>query len=130
DNPRAANDTATMIKDTGAITINVLANDSSSPDTGETLTITDVSTGSAGGTIEIINGGTAIRYNHAAGFSGAETFTYTISDGNGGTATATVTVTVQNFIPSDIAGFVYVDVNRNGVRDPGEAGLANITITL
>lgn len=33
--------------------------------------------------------------------------------------------------PVSLAGAVYIDANRNGVRDPGEtAGIANVTITL
>ncbi len=29
-----------------------------------------------------------------------------------------------------IAGSVYSDTNRNGVLDPGEAAIANVTVTL
>ena len=32
--------------------------------------------------------------------------------------------------PADPFGFVYVDANRNGVRDPGEQGIPNSSITL
>jgi hypothetical protein len=31
---------------------------------------------------------------------------------------------------SSLAGFVYVDCNKNGVKDPGEVGIAGVTITL
>src|SRR5260370_7138882 len=31
---------------------------------------------------------------------------------------------------SSLAGFVYLDANNNGVKDPGESGIANVTITL
>lgn len=97
DNPVANADTATTTEDIATpITINVLANDNSGNDTGETLTVTAVGTASSGGTVAVVSGGTGVTYKPAANFQGTETFTYTISDGHGGTATATVTVTVTN----------------------------------
>jgi hypothetical protein len=32
--------------------------------------------------------------------------------------------------PASVSGFVYVDANNNGVKDPGEAGISGTTITL
>ncbi len=96
DPPVAANDTATVSEDSTGNIINVLANDTSGPDVGETLTVTAVSAGSNGGTITVGTGGANVVYAPKANFQGIETFTYTISDGRGGTATATVTVTVTN----------------------------------
>ena len=93
DNPDAVNDTATVAEDSGANTINVLANDTFAPDTGETLTITAVTQG-ANGSVAITGGGTTVSYTPNANFFGSDSFTYTISDGNGGTDTATVNVTV------------------------------------
>ncbi len=52
-------------------------------------------------------------------------FTVALPAGGAGTA--------YNFaeIPAaDPQGYVFVDVNDNGVRDPGEAGIPNVTITL
>jgi large repetitive protein len=95
DNPTANNDSATVAEDSGANAINVLANDSSAPDTGETLTITSVTQG-ANGSVAITDGGTTVSYTPNANFFGSDSFTYTISDGNGGSATATVNVTVTN----------------------------------
>ena len=89
------NDTATVTEDSVANAINVLANDSFAPDTGETLTIT-AKTNGTNGTVAITGGGTGLTYTPNANFSGSDSFTYTISDGNGGTATATVSVTVSN----------------------------------
>ena len=91
DRPTANNDTPTVAEDSGATVINVLANDTTAPDVGETLTVTAV-TQPANGTVTFT--GTSVSFTPAANFIGATTFTYTISDGNGGTATATVTVTV------------------------------------
>jgi len=93
DNPTAGNDTATVAEDSGANMINVLGNDSSLPESNETLTITAVTQG-ANGSVTIVNDGLNVSYAPAANFFGADSFTYTISDGNGGAATATVNVNV------------------------------------
>jgi len=74
--------------------INVLANDTFAPDTGETLTVTALGATSLGGTVTIGTAGANVLYTPKASFVGSETFNYTISDGRGGSATATVTVTV------------------------------------
>jgi hypothetical protein len=95
DNPTANDDSATVAEDSGANTINVLANDSFAPDTGETLTITAVTQG-ANGSVAITGGGTTVSYTPNANFFGSDSFTYTISDGNGGSDTATVNITVTN----------------------------------
>lgn len=94
DNPTAADDTPTVQENSTDNTLDVLANDSGAPDSGETLTITAVGTPDNGGSVT--NNGTDLTYTPAAGFSGTEIFTYDIDDGNGGSDTATVTVTVQN----------------------------------
>ncbi len=92
-NPDAVDDAATVAEDSGANTINVLANDTTAPDTGETLTITAVTQG-ANGSVAITGGGTTVSYTPNADYFGPDSFTYTVSDGNGGTDTATVNVTV------------------------------------
>src|SRR5205085_341769 len=74
-----------------AVTIAVLANDTDA--NGDTLTITGVAN-ALGGTA-MINGGTTITFQPAAGFSGAGSFIYSISDGKGATASAGVSVTVS-----------------------------------
>ena len=93
DPPVANDDAGTVTEDSGANTINVLANDSILPDAGETLMVVVVTQG-ANGAVAIGGGGTAVTYTPNADFFGPDSFTYTISDGNGGTATATVNVTV------------------------------------
>ncbi|MDY7229133.1 Ig-like domain-containing protein [Hyalangium rubrum] len=95
DAPTAVDDTASVPFDSAGQTLDVLANDSFAPDSGETLTIIEVTQGSEGGTVTITENGTRVTYTPAPGFEGSETFTYTISDGNGGTSTATVTITVK-----------------------------------
>ena len=85
--------------DPGAANINldVLANDASG---FGTLTITDVTIPSNGGSAEIAADGMSIIYGPAGGFEGTETFTYSVSNGIGSSGQATVTVVVGT--PSDI----------------------------
>jgi len=92
--PRANDDSYTISEDSSSVLFDVLSNDTALPDTGETLTIIDHGSGSAGGTIDIENN--SIRYTPPSNFCGKETFTYTINDGTeGSNDTATVTVTVE-----------------------------------
>jgi hypothetical protein len=91
--PQVSNDTATVYENSGANTIDVLRNDTTAPDTGETLSIQSVTQG-AHGAVAITGGGALLTYTPATDYSGNDLFTYTASDGNGGTATAQVRVTV------------------------------------
>jgi cyclophilin family peptidyl-prolyl cis-trans isomerase len=91
DKPTAVEDTIQVDQNVSNFVLNVLANDKSEPDTGETLTITG-KTNPSHGTV-VLEGG-QLKYTPTAGFRGADSFTYTISDGNGGTATATVNLQV------------------------------------
>ncbi|MFL5347092.1 MAG: Ig-like domain-containing protein [Hyalangium sp.] len=99
DPPSAVDDTAQVTQGSTENSIDVLANDTSAPETEETLTVSGVTQGNHNGTVTITDGGTRIHYTPAPGFSGTETFTYTLSDGNGGTDSATVTVTVTPLPP-------------------------------
>ena len=80
DAPNAVNDSYTNVNKNVWTTLNVLANDTDVEN--NTLTITyayaDV------GTLEIINGGTALRFRHL-GSNPSSVLNYAISDGNGGT---------------------------------------------
>jgi len=70
----------------------LMANDTASA--GGTLALTDVSTNSAnGGTVALLDG--VITYTPAAGYTGADLFTYTITDGSSST-NGSVFVTVVN----------------------------------
>ena len=93
DPPVAVADATTVAEDSGATAVNVLANDTTGPDVGETLAVVAVTQG-ANGSVLISAGGAGVTYTPAANFAGTDTFSYTVSDGNGGTATAFVTVTV------------------------------------
>jgi hypothetical protein len=87
--PAPANDTASTYAGQ-AVLINVLANDTD-PD-ADPLTLTSATQGQHGSVVVNTNG--TVTYTPAAGFSGADSFTYTVSDGRGGTASASVSVTV------------------------------------
>jgi len=95
DPPTANDDSLSVTEDSTNNSLDVLANDSVSPDTGETLTITTVGTPNNGGTAT--TDGLTITYSPATNFFGTEIFTYTINDGTPGSDdTATVIVTVDN----------------------------------
>ena len=138
DLPTASDDLFTVDEDSLAVSLDVLANDSVVPDAGETLTITGVTTGLAGGSITVV-GGTSIRYQPAANFFGSETFTYTINDGTPGSdATATVTVTVSptndvpvanddTFTASEDSSTVSLDVLANDSTAPDVGETLTIT---
>src|SRR5207253_2765786 len=79
DPPDAVDDAATVAEDSGANTINVRSNDTSAPDTGETLTVTAVTQGSHGA-VAIVSAGGAVTYRPNRDFFGSDSFTYTISD--------------------------------------------------
>jgi large repetitive protein len=91
DPPVAVADTVTTFEDVGLLQIDVMANDTTAPDVGETLTPTTVSTPLHG--TAVIAGG-SITYSPAGDYHGADSFIYGVSDGNGGTASATVSLTV------------------------------------
>lgn len=97
DPPVALNDTFSVFRDSVNNVLEVLTNDSTGvdPSSAESLSVTDVSTGSEGGAISIGSSGLFINYSPRSGFQGTETFTYTVSDGRGGSETATVSVSVD-----------------------------------
>jgi cyclophilin family peptidyl-prolyl cis-trans isomerase len=119
DPPNAIDDAINVAKNSQNNLLQVLNNDLIAPDLNETLTITAVSAGSEGGTIQIAEEGKRIRYVPANEFLGTETFTYTVTDPGGLTDTATVTVTVRDFLPSNLSGFVYLDSDNDGVKGRG-----------
>ena len=129
DPPTAVNDTLNAFKNTPTV-LDVLANDTSAPDPTETLTIEAV-TQPAHGTVSITNNGTRVTYTPTTDYTGPDSFTYTIRDPSGAISqSATVNLTVQAFIPSSLAGFVYFDVDNDGIKDGGESPITGVTITL
>jgi VCBS repeat-containing protein len=100
DPPVAVNDSATVLEDSGATSVPVLANDTD-PDAGP-ISITSV-TQPTNGTVVITGGGTGLTYapnaNYCNNPSGTpDTFTYTLTP-DGSTATVSMTVTCVNDAP-------------------------------
>jgi large repetitive protein len=140
DAPTAVDDVASVEEDAAATQISVLDNDTTAPDTDETLTITSV-TQPSDGSVAISPAGTSVSFTPNANFNGSTTFTYTIVDGNGGSDTATVTVAVaaKNDDPSAVddvlvvksgaaAAVVNVLANDTSAPDSGET-LAVVAVT-
>ena len=89
DAPIAVADTATVLEDAAATSIDVLANDTD--EEGDPLTLVSVTT-SGTGTVTI--NGALLEYTPAADFNGTEEVSYTVSDGlliSAGMLTITVT---------------------------------------
>ena len=134
DAPVAVNDAFGAIANI-PVTFNVLANDSD-VDAGDTRTIQAVGLPTVPGATVTFDANGNVTYTAPAGTSGPDSFTYTIVDSQGATATATVNVSVQNFVPTDISGYVYIDKTTaaqpggNGVMESGERGVANVTVVL
>ncbi|MCY2993851.1 MAG: Ig-like domain-containing protein [Planctomycetota bacterium] len=133
DDPTAVNDYSAavplfILQDSKDNRIDVLGNDSFAPDINETLTIQSSTAGTRG---TVTTDGQYVYYSHtpAAG-PGTDQFTYTINDGHGGTATATVYVQVVDFVPSNVSGYVHIDLDGDGVKDTNELGVGNVPISL
>jgi VCBS repeat-containing protein len=98
--PVAVDDTATVAEDSGATTINVLANDTDAD--GGPISITSV-TQPTNGAVVITNAGADLTYQPAANYcndgSPTDDFTYTLTPG-GSTATVEVTVTCADDPPT------------------------------
>jgi hypothetical protein len=115
--PVANNDSLTVPQNSSATLVDVLANDSD-PD-GDALSIASVTSPVHGSAVV---SGNKVSYTPAAGYSGADSFSYTASDGNGGTATATVSVTVTptgpvNHAPVAQDDFLFVYFNTPAVAN-------------
>jgi hypothetical protein len=97
--PVAANDTTTLQADQ-SVTVNVLANDTSS---GGTLDIASikVAVSPAHGTAVVMNG--AVVYTPTTGYSGLDTFQYSVQD-NLGTASNVATVSIEVTAPPSRGG--------------------------
>ncbi len=94
DPPVGVDDTFIVDAGSGANSLDVLANEVSAAEEGETLTVTAVTTPTNGGTVTIASDGLSVNYTPPASFVGTDTFEYTLSDGTS-TDTVSVTVTVN-----------------------------------
>ncbi len=130
------------LKDFDTQELDVLANDSITPDEGtdDVLTIKElVGQGADGllftphGTAWISADGLKVLYTPDAGYESNGTFdsfSYIVQDGRGGEAEGMAEIDVIDAVPSDISGTVYVDANGDGVQQPGELTLAGVAVTL
>jgi len=139
DAPNAVNKTIIAGVGQNGQVLQVLTGDTRGPanESSQTLSITGVTPGSAGGTIVANANGTVSYSPPSPTFVGTETFTYTVQD-NGttnGTAdakidTATVTVDVKNYLPNTFSGYLYFDPNNDGAKQSTERAIAGIEVTL
>ena len=99
DAPVAVANTLTVLEDAALTSTDVIANDTD-VDSGDTLTLTAVSTAGSG-TVAVNADGLSVNYTPAANFNGTEVITYTVSDGTltDATGTFTITVTAVNDTP-------------------------------
>ena len=88
--PPVANNVSTQTLEGTALTLNVLAG--ASDPSGYTLSLASFTQPGHGTVAE--NSNASLTYTPAAGYLGADSFTYTVSDGHGETATGTVSITV------------------------------------
>jgi alpha-tubulin suppressor-like RCC1 family protein len=88
DAPLAVNDSDTVIEDSPATTIDVLANDTDI-DAGP-MTITGRTNGSHG-PVTVIGGGAGLTYTPEANYCGPDSFTYTLNGGSSATVSIAVT---------------------------------------
>jgi hypothetical protein len=89
--PVANDDGATVTRNSGANSIDVLANDTDPG--GSSFTVTNV-TDPAHGTAAITGSGTGVGYTPDTNYVGSDVFTYTIATSDGRTDTAMVNITV------------------------------------
>lgn len=150
---KSVNDTTAAAGDTLTYTVNVVNN---GPSAAQNVVITDtlpagvtfVSGTGPGGALTAVGGVVTVNVGTLA--SGATTSFTVLATINANvstvqTNTATVTTTTTDSNPANntaaasttvdprtgqIAGQVFLDVNRNGVLDAGDTGIAGVTITL
>ncbi|QDU88199.1 Beta propeller domain protein [Pirellulimonas nuda] len=91
----AWNDSFTLVEDSGANPLDVLANDRPGAD-GQVLSIDSVTQPASGGVVAIAGDGRSLVFTPADDFTGQATFSYTVLDAVRGQQTASVSVYVQN----------------------------------
>jgi hypothetical protein len=123
DNPVAVSDVATVVEDSGANSIGVLANDTDAD--GGPISITSVNQ-PANGVVAITGGGTGLTYAPNANYCNTppgttlDTFTYTLTPG-GSSTTVTVTVTCVDDNPTAVADAATV-IEDSGANAIGVLG--------
>ena len=112
DIPAVTGESLSLVQDSAAVMIDVLANDTDADN--DVLTLTDL-VATRGGFAEVLNN--QIIYQSAQGFVGIESIFYSVSDGNGGVSSGIITVSVTasdvNDSPVFAADTVTVSVDEN-----------------
>ena len=103
DAPVANADSATVVEDDSATTVDVLANDTDADNlsgpANAGLTVSST-TPASHGTVTVAGDGLSVRYTPAADYNGPDSFSYTVTDGAlTSTATVSMTVTAANDAP-------------------------------
>gem|GEM_PF-2632698 len=116
----------------------VLANDSPGPanESAQTLSIASVTgLSQQGGTVVLV--GQTIQYTPPTGYLGPDVVTYIVRDSGPADGVkqfnetvAHLNLNVIDFIPSPISGFVYMDVDNNGLKGPMERGIGGVRVDL
>ena len=112
DPPTAVGDSATVVEDSGASAVGVLANDTD-PD-GGARTIASASD-PANGTVVVAVGGSGLTYQPDANYCGADSFTYTLGGGSTATVSVTVTCAPDDPVVDTSAGSASYSENANAV---------------
>ncbi len=124
DGPAAVANVATVAENSGAVAIDVLANDTDI-DNGDTKTVVSVDGAGLLGSVAMAADGSGVIYSVGealqglkAGATATETFTYTMADGAGAQSSASVTVTVTgiNDGPVAVADAVSVSEDAGAVK--------------
>jgi VCBS repeat-containing protein len=107
DGPAAVADTGNAVEDGGAVTVDVLANDTD-VDAGDTKTLVSVDATGTVGAISIVDG--KVSYDPGAHFqslgagaTATDTFSYTMKDSAGALSTASVTLTITGVNDAPVA---------------------------
>jgi hypothetical protein len=112
------------------------ANDSPGPanESTQTLTVSAVHAinGTTKGTVQLV--GNQIVYTAPANFDHLDSFEYTVTDngttnGQADPKSATAKVTIRDVVLSNLSGYVFLDINGDGVMS-GEVPIVGVTVTL
>ncbi|TVS11512.1 MAG: PKD domain-containing protein, partial [Planctomycetaceae bacterium] len=81
-------------------------------------------------TVDQTSGGGTVTASHIYTSGGTFTIRVEVTDDAGDSGARLATATVEQLPTGSISGYVYLDVNNNGIKDPPEQGLPNVPITL